>query len=318
MKKLADETVYTPVKRMIEESNRKLLIDIGYMNEDGTRNMDVIEGFDIIRNTFGQVVFIEGDEYLHVDIIRDKYRRVIATTVADVTENRLIHWYYIRDERNRIIRAEPYYTELEELMDDEGIELYDSSDTHDGADETSTDDDLTEYEAMSEDEMIEDDEENEFTADEMAEWGDQMAVANSPVAIVGGGSFDGPHYPTLPESYTKGHIIEAVPGENILTWTVPFLIEFIGVAISCNKYDDYDNWSLVCNGRYMVETCYTKDLPEGIHFMTCKMLEPGSKITVTFNNTGEEKKVWLDFQCLCEGDEETDESTDEQVQCFLL
>lgn len=119
-----------------------------------------------------------------------------------------------------------------------------------------------------------------------------------PANYVIGGMLDPPFYPTLPETYTKGHILEVVQGENVHSWTAPFDVEFLGIAISCSQYDTYDNWSLIYKGRFMVETCYTKDLPEGIHFMTCPAIKQGEQIIFNFNNSGDEKVVWFNYQCL--------------------
>lgn len=121
-----------------------------------------------------------------------------------------------------------------------------------------------------------------------------------PATLVVGGQFDAPFYPTLPETYTKGHILTATPGDNTHNWVAPFDIELLGVAISCNEYDIEDNWSLIYKGRFLVETVYTKELPEGIHFMTCKYIQAGDTITFTFKNTGASKVVWFNYQCLCD------------------
>ena len=162
MKKL--DTEYTPIKRMIEESTRRLLIDMGLLTDEG-QNPDIIEGYDFLRDIRGRVEFIEGDENQNVDIIRDARGRVVLLTQALAAENKLIHWYYLRDTRGRVIRVEPYTTELDDEMDDEDIELFDETDTYDGANEDPTNDDLTEFEAMTDSEMIEDDPENIFETD---------------------------------------------------------------------------------------------------------------------------------------------------------
>lgn len=170
MKKLATE--YTPIKRMIDESNRRLLIDMGFFDETGAKKLDITEGIDILRDARGRTQFVEGDENLHTDIIRDERGRVSMMSRADVSENKIIHWYIIRDERGRVVRMEPYEDDLEDLFEDEGVELYDESDRFDSEGETTPDEDLTEFEAMTEDEMIEEDEENEFSTTEQESWGD--------------------------------------------------------------------------------------------------------------------------------------------------
>lgn len=149
---------------MIEESTRRLLIDMNILTDEG-QNPDIIEGYDFLRDIRGRVEFIEGDENQNVDIIRDTRGRVVMLTQALAAENKLIHWYYLRDTRGRVIRVEPYTTELDDEMDDEDIELFDDTDTYDGANEDPTNDDLTEFEAMTDDEMIEDDPENIFETD---------------------------------------------------------------------------------------------------------------------------------------------------------
>ena len=144
---------------MIEESTRRLLIDMGLLTDEG-QNPDIIEGYDFLRDIRGRVEFIEGDENQNIDIIRDTRGRVVMLTQALAAENKLIHWYYLRDTRGRVIRVEPYTTELDDEMDDEDIELFDETDTYDGANEDPTNDNLTEFEAMTESEMIEEDPEN--------------------------------------------------------------------------------------------------------------------------------------------------------------
>lgn len=160
MKKL--DTEYTPVKRMIEESTRRILIDTGLLTDEG-QNPDIIEGYDFLRDIRSRVQFIEGDENQNVDIIRDTRGRVVMLTQALAAENKLIHWYYLRDTRGRVIRVEPYTTELDDEMDDRDIELFDETDKIGSGDESN--DDLTEFEAMTDEEMIEDDPENIFETD---------------------------------------------------------------------------------------------------------------------------------------------------------
>ncbi len=123
-------------------------------------------------------------------------------------------------------------------------------------------------------------------------------TVSPPAQYVVGGALDAPFWPTMPETYTKGHILEAVQGSNIHEWIVPCDIELLGIAISCNKYDLYDNWSLSYKGRFLVETCYTKELPEGIHFMSCKQIPAGEKLLFFFENQGAKKVVWFNYQCL--------------------
>lgn len=125
-----------------------------------------------------------------------------------------------------------------------------------------------------------------------------MAVATPPASYVPGGRFDAPFWPSLPESYTKGDILEVTGAGGSVDWIVPFDIELIGFAIACESYDLKDNWCLMYQGKYIVQQCYTKELPEGIHFMTCKFIPKGEKLTFIFHNTGANKAVWFNYQCL--------------------
>ena len=123
-----------------------------------------------------------------------------------------------------------------------------------------------------------------------------------PAQYVIGGALDAPFYPTLPEPYFKGFKGTPGPGDTFYTWIAPFDIELLGVAMACETYDIEDNWSLIVDGRYIAETIYTKDLPEGLHFMTCKYIKKGQKVFFKYTNTGEPKSIWFNYQCLRDED----------------
>lgn len=121
------------------------------------------------------------------------------------------------------------------------------------------------------------------------------------VNYVGGGRFDAPFYPTKPTPYIKGVRMEVIAGAPaaINTHTVDRESELISVAIACSRYDDKDNWDLVINGRLIVETVYTKELPEGLFLMVAHQLVPGDKIELRYKNeSARAKSVWVNYQFL--------------------
>lgn len=113
-----------------------------------------------------------------------------------------------------------------------------------------------------------------------------------------GGRLDPPFYPSKPIPFIKGHKLSAMLGSNVHSYTVPFDVEFIAVAVSCSSYDPDDHWTLKLNGHVLVETSYTKDLPEGMFFTAFPSPEEGSVITFEFQNTGKAKEVWFNYQML--------------------
>ena len=113
-----------------------------------------------------------------------------------------------------------------------------------------------------------------------------------------GGRFDPPFYPSKPKPFIKGHKISAMAGENTHAYNLPFDVEFIGVAMSCSAYDPDDHWTLIVDGEVVVETSYTKDLPEGMFFTAFPSPAAGALVTFIFHNSGRAKDVWFNYQML--------------------
>lgn len=118
------------------------------------------------------------------------------------------------------------------------------------------------------------------------------------VNYTAGGRFDPPFYPSKPLPFIKGHKLSAVAGNNVFPYTVPYDVEFIGVAVSCSKYETDDHWSLKYGSLTLIETSYTKDLPEGMFFTAFTTPKAGDVITFEFFNSGEAKDVWFNYQFL--------------------
>lgn len=122
------------------------------------------------------------------------------------------------------------------------------------------------------------------------------------IAYVAGGRLDPPFMPTKAQPYVKGDLIEFLvdsPGVISKDYMVEEEMEFLSVAGACNRYFPKDNWELTVNEMKIIETCYTKDLPEGIFFIAVISLVPGDVITFTFHNAEDVPKiVWFNYQFL--------------------
>lgn len=122
------------------------------------------------------------------------------------------------------------------------------------------------------------------------------------VSYLAGGRLDPPFMPTKTKPWVKGDFIEFVAqSDSKLSKTLILQepVEFLSVAGACSRYYPLDNWELVVNGEKIVESLYTKDLPEGIFFVATIPLNEGDTITFTFHNReGIPKYVWFNYQFL--------------------
>ncbi|MDQ0176733.1 Low copy number virion structural protein [Bacillus chungangensis] len=110
-----------------------------------------------------------------------------------------------------------------------------------------------------------------------------------------------PFFPSMPVPYIKGNRFEVSnEGEAISdSYMMPFDAELTGIAVACNKYNDEDYWSLKVNDELILETIYTKELPEGVFFMAVIPVSRGAEIKFIFNNkSGISKSVWYNLQFL--------------------
>lgn len=119
------------------------------------------------------------------------------------------------------------------------------------------------------------------------------------VNYTAGGRLDAPFYPSKPIPYIKGQIMNVSGANAQMEYEVPFDVEFLGVAVGASRYDTLDNWTVTVNGVPIVETIYTKDLPEGMFFTVLIPLNAGDKISFLFiNASGQPKDVWFNYQFL--------------------
>lgn len=116
-----------------------------------------------------------------------------------------------------------------------------------------------------------------------------------------GGRLDPPFYPTKTEPFIKGIRIEILSDASLSTniYQIEKASELISVAIACKSYYDKDNWDLVINGVTIVESCYTKELPEGLFLMVAHPLKTGDTIEFRFKNeAGKLNVAWVNYQFL--------------------
>lgn len=119
------------------------------------------------------------------------------------------------------------------------------------------------------------------------------------VTYAAGGRLDAPFYPSKPKPYIKGFLLHAKGGMQQEEFVLPHDVEFLGIAVGASKYDTEDNWGMRINGEAVIETIFTKDLPEGMFFTVLIPLVAGDKITFNFNAaSGTPKDVWYNYQFL--------------------
>lgn len=126
-----------------------------------------------------------------------------------------------------------------------------------------------------------------------------MSSGGFNVNYTAGGRLDAPFYPSKPVPFVKGFIMEVELGSLSADYTLERDAEFLGVAFAASEYDTQDNVTVQVNGVNVLETIYTKDLPEGIFFTVLIPLIVGDVITFVFNNESRRPKdVWYNFQML--------------------
>lgn len=123
-----------------------------------------------------------------------------------------------------------------------------------------------------------------------------------PIAYVPGGRFDPPFMPTKTNPFIKGIRVPVTNdmGEAVHTYTIGHeKAELVSVAIAASRYEDRDNWSLLVNGKLMMDEIYTKELPEGMYLMVIVPLKQGDQLEFRFKNASlTSKSVWLNYQML--------------------
>lgn len=119
--------------------------------------------------------------------------------------------------------------------------------------------------------------------------------------------------PEKPYIYVKGFRI-AVPaqsGDYTQTYVLPWDAEIISASVTCSGYYDGDFWELELYtpaamltsspvGQKLIETCYTKELPESVSLdRTYPTITAGTIVNIDFNNiSGTSKTVWINLKFL--------------------
>ena len=115
-----------------------------------------------------------------------------------------------------------------------------------------------------------------------------------------------PHlFPELSRPFTKGFRMEVPPLRGLYqkTYTVPQDMELIDVGLACSGYGDEDFWELQVGPNKIIETMYTKELPQHINMgatlYVVEKIPAGTDITLYFrNNSSSSKTVWFDLRFL--------------------
>lgn len=112
-----------------------------------------------------------------------------------------------------------------------------------------------------------------------------------------GGRLDPPFHPTKTEPFIPGFIMDSFSFQtNETTYTLPADMELYAISVSASIYELDDRWSLIVNGKTICKNIYTKDIPEGMHFMVYKSLAAGSTVQFSFKNQGIlDKTVWFEL-----------------------
>lgn len=121
-----------------------------------------------------------------------------------------------------------------------------------------------------------------------------------------GGRFDAPYMPTLTEPYIKGRQVQVAGavGKTTDTFTLDVNTELLSIAIGADKYQPRDYWNLYVGETKIVDTVYTKELPEGINLMVVQPVPAGTPVRLEFfNEGGAAKQVWFNLQFLKGADE---------------
>lgn len=112
-------------------------------------------------------------------------------------------------------------------------------------------------------------------------------------------------FPTKTRPFTKGFRIE-VPtllGPYTKEFTPDVDMELLDVSLACSGYGDDDYWELEIGEEKIIETMYTKELPQhintGTNMYTVEHIPAGTTIKLSFYNTSQTSKtVWFDLRFL--------------------
>lgn len=116
------------------------------------------------------------------------------------------------------------------------------------------------------------------------------------ISYQAGGRHDFPFWPTKHKPYIKGFRLVSRNPKDEVVYAVKEEMEFFSVVYAADEYDGEDNWSVDVNGKTVIETVYSKSLPEAINFSAIIPLRAGDKITFTFHNdSNKPKEVYFNF-----------------------
>lgn len=152
--------LYTPIKRMLEESTKKYVNNsISSGNESQSNTNDFIEGVTLHRSENGRVIILEGDDVENATITYDENGFVSTVEEENKEKNSLIEWSFIYDDESLLERVEPNILS----------EGYDEEDEDDDTEvfEPDTGEDLTDDEIDLN--PIVDDDDNDFVDDDNEE-----------------------------------------------------------------------------------------------------------------------------------------------------
>lgn len=112
-------------------------------------------------------------------------------------------------------------------------------------------------------------------------------------------------FPTKTKPFTKGFRLETPPIAGIYpkSYTAPSDMELVDVGIACSGYGDGDFWELFIDTEKIMETVYTKEVPQHINagttLYTVIRIPAGSTIRLDFHNdSATSKTVWFDLRFL--------------------
>lgn len=110
-------------------------------------------------------------------------------------------------------------------------------------------------------------------------------------------------FPVLSKPYTKGFRMQIPPvkGLRSISYTSPVDLELIDVGMACSGYSDGDYFEIQVGDEKIMETIYTKELPQHINTGTTlyvvERIPAGTEIKMFFmNETGSTKTVWFDLR----------------------
>jgi hypothetical protein len=115
-----------------------------------------------------------------------------------------------------------------------------------------------------------------------------------------------PHlFPTKSRPWTKGFRMEIPPTTGMfeLVYVPTVDLELIDVGLACSGYGDEDYWELQVGTEKIIETMYTKELPQHINMgttlYTIERIPAGTPLKMQFHNSSASTKtVWFDFRFL--------------------